>query len=817
MTLSLVTFGVGSTKPEACRTASLRVRLAGAGFAGMGLHWRVILKFNVILYLLEFRFPMSLSTVQRTASLADQRLQIGAFEVDLAAREVIDPTSGQVHRITDKARAVLAELILAQGQVVKRDWLMDRVWAGTLPTGDVLTQAITTLRKAFRDDAENPRYIETIAKMGYRLLADVTLLDKPSRPLPNLSVVAPPSSPTLPTPTETPSESTQAAQNGAGAISAASWLTRYRLTVLWALLLLGLGVALVWLMRRDDSGLASDSAAGVDSSDLWADGGVIIASAPAHEYMPRLSPDGTRVVYSSIGVDANHARLILQPANVGGGRFVLTDSNDERSDNAPIWTADGQNIAFIRQDDGSGCTLMMVSALGGVPRALGDCSHASLPYFDLSPDSRQLVMSIRATQGREYSSLQVLDLATGTWQAIQYPVREGDLDFEPRYSPDGKWLAFRRGLSAGDIWMVPVQGGDARRLTQLSTDIRGLDFTPDGKAIIFSAIYPGGLGLFRVEVDTGAVGLTRLREAVYPDVSAAGNMVYERADDRTQLFAMSEQTDQRPASLPFASNASDLAVSYSPDGKTAAFYSDRSGSLLVWLAQLDSPESAEPVAGLMPVARFAPFWSADNQRILVNGSAADGLGLYEIDVAGRRASKLPLPEREYRFGQYVDDRLLIGWVGEREGELGLFVREDGSLREVAHRSDVAAAWYDSLRKRVLFTKVGRFGLYAVDLKLSNEVTLLESLPMPRFYRRWLITRTDEFVAMDNDARGSFLYRGPLSELSMASMKVSPLPYPDASGFAEAPDGRLVYSVSDGRGSDVGLLDKLPDFEPYPAH
>lgn len=756
---------------------------------------------------------MSLSTLQRTASLADQRLQIGAFEVDLAAREVIDPSSGHVHRITDKARAVLSELILAQGQVVKRDWLMDRVWAGTLPTGDVLTQAITTLRKAFRDDAEHPRYIETIAKMGYRLLADVTILDKPTRPLPSLSVVVPQHSDVLPT-IELPAEQPSHVASPAAASAAELRPTPYRVPAYWLAGLLAVTlpiIAVFWFVNPSDD---APVPAAKTSNEGWVENAVIIASAPAHEYMPRLSPDGTRVVYSSIAPDAHHARLILQPANVGGGRIVLTDSNDALSDNAPIWTADGQNIAFIRRGDGPGCTLMMVSALGGVPRTLGDCSQASLPFFDLSPDGRKLAMSIRSTAGREYSSLNVLDLDTGRWTSVDYPVQEGDLDFEPRYSPDGQWLAFRRGLSAGDIWLVPAKGGSPRRLTRLSTDIRGLDFTPDGRAIVFSAIYPEGLGLFRVDIATNELGLTRLEEAVYPDISAAGNMVYERADDRTQLLAVGDTPEREYESLPFASNAGDLLVTYSPDGKSAAFYSDRSGALLVWLVQLASPETAEPVPLIMPVARFAPSWSADSRRILVNGSGPDGFGLYEIDVSGRRANKLPLPSHEYRFGHYVGERLLIGWVGEREGELGLFVREDAGLREVAHRSDVAAAWYDHLRERVVFTKVGRFGLYATDLKFGTEATLLDALPMPKYYRRWLITRNDEFLAMDTDPRGAFLYRGPMSDLRMDRMKVTPLEYPDASGVTETPDGRLVFSVGYGRGSDVGLLEKLPEFKPY---
>ena len=61
--------------------------------------------------------------------------------------------------------------------MVSREALFERVWPDTMPTDDVLTQAVAQLRKAFADDRDAPRYIETISKGGYRLLADVDWLD----------------------------------------------------------------------------------------------------------------------------------------------------------------------------------------------------------------------------------------------------------------------------------------------------------------------------------------------------------------------------------------------------------------------------------------------------------------------------------------------------------------------------------------------------------------------------------------------------------------------------------------------------------------
>ena len=98
---------------------------------------------------------------------------MGECTVDMPLREIHAPGARRPRRVTPKAIGVLAALIEQGGRVVSRDALLAQVWAGTLPSDDVVTQAITQLRKAFDDERGNPRYIETIAKYGYRLLAPV--------------------------------------------------------------------------------------------------------------------------------------------------------------------------------------------------------------------------------------------------------------------------------------------------------------------------------------------------------------------------------------------------------------------------------------------------------------------------------------------------------------------------------------------------------------------------------------------------------------------------------------------------------------------
>ena len=112
-------------------------------------------------------------------------------------RDCIERVGRTVH-VKPKSMAVLERLAEAPGEVVTRSELFDAVWPGSAVTDDVLTQCVVELRRAFRDSARSPRFIETIPKVGFRLLSDVTPLDADAASGKNggtLSALAGPSTP----------------------------------------------------------------------------------------------------------------------------------------------------------------------------------------------------------------------------------------------------------------------------------------------------------------------------------------------------------------------------------------------------------------------------------------------------------------------------------------------------------------------------------------------------------------------------------------------------------------------------------------------
>ncbi|MBL8781173.1 MAG: winged helix-turn-helix domain-containing protein [Alphaproteobacteria bacterium] len=78
---------------------------------------------------------------------------------------------GVQHKLERRAMEALVLLCANAGQVVKKDELIEGVWGRLAVSDHSVAMVISQLRRAFRDDARAPRYIETITKRGYRLIA----------------------------------------------------------------------------------------------------------------------------------------------------------------------------------------------------------------------------------------------------------------------------------------------------------------------------------------------------------------------------------------------------------------------------------------------------------------------------------------------------------------------------------------------------------------------------------------------------------------------------------------------------------------------
>jgi TolB-like protein/DNA-binding winged helix-turn-helix (wHTH) protein/Flp pilus assembly protein TadD len=203
-------------------------------------------------------------------------VRFGTYEVSLQSGEV--RKAGLRIRVQQQPMKLLEVLLEHPGEVVTREELRSRVWPNE-SFGDfdqALNIAIGKLRSALGDSAENPRFIETLPKRGYRFIADVSVLDASPRPQRAESAAG-----DLPGAQEKQTEPGHTVQDAglAVALKRRLWLTRGLIAT--SVLVLSVSILSVWLFRsrvpapagiRSLAVLPLENLSGDASQNYFADG-----------------------------------------------------------------------------------------------------------------------------------------------------------------------------------------------------------------------------------------------------------------------------------------------------------------------------------------------------------------------------------------------------------------------------------------------------------------------------------------------------------------------------------------------------------------
>ena len=715
------------------------------------------------------------------------RLRIGERIVDIPLREIAPAAGGDAVRVTLKSLSVLLALVANANKLVSREALLEWVWPDTLPTDDVVTQAITQLRKALGDDRDRPRYIETLAKQGYRLVAPVEWLVDEAQPS------------ALPAPAAAP--------------GSRRWL--------WPVFALASAVTVFVLWQGRDAPAAPEDVVAANTRSVSLPDYQRIASSPVSEQRPSLSPDGALVVYIRNSENDEYAQLMLQTASAASPK-PLTEAVPKQFDLSPAWSPDGRQIAFVRASS-ERCALMLIPVTGGSARELGECLGGNGHPIRWYPDSKALVAAGKPQQASGAAAtltLYRMSLDEGRWRRIPYEKAPTDEDLAPQVSPDGRWIAFQRNLSLGDLWRIPVGGGAPQRLTELRTNFYGLVWTPDSRHLLFSRYVDGKVGLSKLDTDTGRITdfIGDENSLMYPSVAKNTGMVafeVENTRSRMRRVALAGGSEAVYGSERlFDSSGSNLLPSVAPDGSQLLFFSDRSGDPRLWWVDQRQPDSLRSFDGLMPVPRYPPMWRADSQRALVigrrTGDAADSV--YEVEPGPGRATKLPVPDGQpVHVAYHPDPNRLLVTADRGEGRLGvtLYDRSRQPWRALATVDNAAIAIPDVRNRRIVLATMSQHEIRSTDLDLNGPRSI-DRANIPR--RNRALAVTPEGVRVMDSAPGCYWqWRLVAVEGSDRDARCLGEIGWHLEGVTASPDGSILYvSVVEEMQSDIGLA-PLPAF------
>jgi eukaryotic-like serine/threonine-protein kinase len=299
---------------------------------------------------------------------------------------------------------------------------------------------------------------------------------------------------------------------------------------------------------------------------------------------PAISPDGTRIAFTRPDA-AGTRRIVVAPlADPAAAKMLTTDADGLWTHESPAWSPDGSTICYAAHTD-----LWVVPASGGKPGRL---------------------------------------------------TKDGEADFEPAYSSDGRWVYFAsmRGETTA-IWRVPAAGGTPERVTMGSGPESEPSLSSDGARLTYSTFSLNSDIVVRSQKTGAEYRFGSERRELYPSFSPDGSAVVfvsEYVKSPPDLWIQSLAPDGRASGPPRRLTDHPGTVAYpswSPDGRWIAYHRALEGQRDVWIV---------PAEGGVP-ARFTddpavdthPAWSPDGTRIAFVSTRGGGIShIWLAPVAG---------------------------------------------------------------------------------------------------------------------------------------------------------------------------------------
>jgi Tol biopolymer transport system component len=534
---------------------------------------------------------------------------------------------------------------------------------------------------------------------------------------------------------------------------------------------------------------------------------VPLTSFPGEKYQPAFSPDGNQVAFLWDGGQGGNFDIYVKLIDAGAPLRLTSDPAPERN---PVWAADSRHIAFIRPLGGrSG--IFLASALGGEERKLAEVEVAPIPsknfweIMDWSPDGKHLAVA-------EAAGIFLFTVESGEKRQLTAPPTQLLGDGFPKFSPDGKTLAFVRGSSffVNDLYLVPVAGGVERRLSFDNRWILGLAWLADGRALVFSSNRSGLFRLWQIAASGGAPeALPATGEDTYlPAISRqGGRLAYVRWKQDANIWQVAGPNAPDKEAAPvrlIASTRVDSEPQFSPDGRRIAFHSNRSGSYEIWVCSSDGQNPIQLTFFRGPQGG-SPRWSPDGQQIAFDSRLDGHSDIFVISAEGGAPRRLTTEDSEDNVPSWSRDGRWVYFGSNRSssGQVWKVPATGGPAVQVTQAGG-SEPFESSDGKFLFYHKRG--GIWRMPVVGGEEARILERAP----WGHWaVLERGICFLNRQAVPRPAI----ELFDFATGQMRRLVSVEPDLEipppGFAVSPDGRrILYKRVDHLDNDLMLVENF---------
>jgi Tol biopolymer transport system component/DNA-binding winged helix-turn-helix (wHTH) protein len=643
-----------------------------------------------------------------------QVVGFATFEVDLETGEL--RKSGLKLKLSGQPFQVLAVLLERPGRIVTREELQKRLWPDTfVDVEHNLNTAINKIRETLGDSAENPRFVETLPRRGYRFIAP---LDGAAATAGSLA----------------PVDGADSALAGREGTASTGFPHRERPQ-----------------RRRSELLYAVVAGAVLASVGLYA--------WTVHSRLPRVTRS-TQITSDSQAKTASYASELLSPLVSDGSRLHFMEGPLGSEKLAQVSTGGGettllpapfrirrvvdvspdQHELLVLSSDQylrTETPLMILPLPAGSPRRVGDVLAHDASW---SPDGSKIVYAnghdLYLTQKDGKQALKLATVPGIAWW--------------PRWSPDGSVLRFTvsDALNLYKLWEVSIDGSRLHRL--LPDLVEPLSqccgsWTPDGRYFVFASSFESSSQLWAFRERGGfqkkAHDLTQLTTGPMsmfaPLLGADGNRLFAiAAQQRGQLVRYDTKLSQF---VPFLSGVSVENVDFSKDGQWVTYVAYPEGTL--WRSRADGTERLQLT--LPPMQVGISRWSPDGKRIgfLAQATTGKPFKIYFVSADGGIPQQAIPDERNDGEPSWSPDGNSVVFASlfwmekDRQKGLQLLDLRTGQVTPVSGSEGLfSARWSPDGRHIAALTTDPSQTLVLFDLKTQERKELRKTVAYPNWSR-----------------------------------------------------------------------------------
>ncbi|MEO8434283.1 MAG: winged helix-turn-helix domain-containing protein [Pyrinomonadaceae bacterium] len=533
--------------------------------------------------------------------------EFGNFRLDLDAKTLFcesNPVS-----LTPKVFDTLQFFVEHAGRLLEKDELMQRIWRDRFVEESNLTFNIKMLRRALKDDAQQPRFIETVPRRGYRFIAEVK---EGSAPITASVAANSLSSEHLPL------------------VAKRSYLLAAAVLVL----VTGSLVIASWLIRNRPAAaaLSAPILSAPFKSERFTNTGSVHAV---------ITPDARYVAYTS--ETGGKQSIWLRQLETSENIQIVPPSDDSYLGLAV--SHDGNSLYFVRkhQTDQSPSAIYRVMTFGGIPVKLAEDSEGRI---SVSPDDRQISFARCKYQDSDYCSLFVV--GTDGRNERKLLTRQRPISISGnQFSPDGKSIAYAAGQSSSggrDFHLLRFDLAAAGAESEISRttffSIRDLKWLPGGDGLLLTAkeTLDGKLRIWQVSTATGEARALTQDANNYIDISldkAADKMIATHVSENFHLYLASAGDLNNPRMLSAA-----RSFAFTPEG--GIVYSDNGD---IWTINRNGGEQRQLTSN--PFADFSPRVSPDGRFIFFASNRVGANQVWRMNADGSNQIQLTKTEGGY--------------------------------------------------------------------------------------------------------------------------------------------------------------------------